>query len=167
MCYSIPYMPILGISQINLTLFESLKTASYTLYADKPAVVATDAFIPRRLSVKKMRAFLYFRSLRFAYSLGLTSFSSFSLADRIQASLILARSCVSCTIFNLLRSLKVLSLTEKYPNKFGISFVYSYLCRQLTASEPLQRLGFTGIRCESGTVPAAVSPFATVCLLHS
>ena len=104
---------------------------------------------------------------RLAFSLGLTSFSSFSLADRVQASLILARSCVSCTNFNLLRSLKVLSLTEKYPNKFGISFAYSYLCRQLTASEPLQRFGFTGIRCESGTVPAAVSPLAIVCLLHS
>lgn len=51
--------------------------------------------------------------------------------------------------------------------RFGISFSYTYLCRQLTVSRPLQRLGFTGIRCESGTVPAAVSPLATVCLLHS
>ena len=27
-------------------------------------------------------------------------------------------------------------------------------------------LGFTGIRCKSGTVPAAVSPYATMCLLR-
>ena len=59
------------------------------------------------LSVKKMQAFLYFRLLRFAFSLALTSSFSFSLAVRIQANLILARSCVSCTIFNLLRSLKI------------------------------------------------------------
>ena len=71
------------------------------------------------------------------------------------------------TNFNQLRTLKVLTLTEKYQSKLCISLVYSYLCRQLTASRPLQRLGFTGIRCESGTVPAAVSPLATVCLLHS
>ena len=37
---------------------------------------------------------------RFAFSLGLASLSSFSLATRTQASLVLARSCVSCTIFS-------------------------------------------------------------------
>ena len=37
----------------------------------------------------------------------------------------------------------------------------------LMVSEFMHELGFTGIRCKSGTVPAAVSPYATVCLLHS
>ena len=37
----------------------------------------------------------------------------------------------------------------------------------LMVSEFVHELGFTGIRCESGTVPAAVSPYAIVCLLHS
>ena len=37
---------------------------------------------------------------KFAFSLGLASLSSFSLATRTQASLVLARSCVSCTHFS-------------------------------------------------------------------
>ena len=37
----------------------------------------------------------------------------------------------------------------------------------LMVSEFMHELGFTGIRCKSGTVPAAVSPYATVCLLLS
>ena len=36
----------------------------------------------------------------FCSPLGLTSFSSFLLAVRVQTSLILTRSCVSCCIFN-------------------------------------------------------------------
>ena len=42
---------------------------------------------------KKTQAF-------FLFSLGLASLSSFSLATRTQASLVLARSCVSCCIFS-------------------------------------------------------------------
>ena len=53
-------------------------------------------------------------------------------------------------------------LKKECSNKFVFSFASSYLCRQLTASEPLQGLGFTGIRCKSGTVPAAVSPLVSV-----
>ena len=37
---------------------------------------------------------------KFTFSLGLASLSSFSLATRTQASLVLARSCVSCTHFS-------------------------------------------------------------------
>ena len=54
-----------------------------------------------------------FSLLRIAICVDLTSSSSFSLAERIQASLILARSCVSCTNFSLLRSLKIGFASEK------------------------------------------------------
>ena len=54
-----------------------------------------------------------FSLLSIAICADLTSSSSFSLAERIQASLILARSCVSCTNFSLLRSLKIGFASEK------------------------------------------------------
>ena len=78
----------------------------------------------------------------FAFSLALTPSSSFSLAAKVQASLTLARSCVGCTIFNLLRSFKIgctseplgrrpkiksKGLKSNTQNKFGISFGLHYL----------------------------------------
>ena len=67
------------------------------------------------LNSPAMRRFLgaTFSLLRIAICVDLTSSSSFSLAERIQASLILARSCVSCTNFSLLRSLKIGCVSEK------------------------------------------------------
>ena len=51
---------------------------------------------------KKYKYFLCLRSLRFCILLGLALLSSFSLAARTQANLVLARSCVRCCVFSLL-----------------------------------------------------------------
>ena len=51
---------------------------------------------------KKYKYFLCLRSLRFCILQGLALLSSFSLAARTQANLVLARSCVRCCIFSLL-----------------------------------------------------------------
>ena len=49
---------------------------------------------------------------KFGFSFGLASLSSFSLAERVHASMTIARSGVSCTNFNLLRSLKLGGASE-------------------------------------------------------
>ena len=81
--------------------------------------------------LRKYKCFLNIHSLIFDISLGLTSSSSFSLAERAQTGLRLLRgtkvpsvasnafiprclSCVSCSNFNLLRSLKVGCTSEKF-----------------------------------------------------
>ena len=118
----------------------SLRPANFVSASEKKLKTSFNFVESPPLSIEKKQAILYIRSLRFGFSLALTLFSSFSLAERVQASLILARSCVSCTIFtalpcifNLLRSLKIGGGSEKLKTSFGFSLALHYFCRRYGA----------------------------------
>ena len=75
---------------------------------------------------------------RFAFSLGLASLSSFSLATRTQASLVLARSCVSCTIFSdfvteIRRHLRTEGRWPKGKANTQINLVFRSICTHFSA----------------------------------
>ena len=66
---------------------------------------------------------------RFAFSLGLASLSSFSLATRIQASLVLARSCVSCTHFS-----DFVTEIRRHLRNTQINLVFRSICTNFAAA---------------------------------
>ena len=76
--------------------------------------------------LRKNEFFLNIHSSRFDISLALALLSSFSLAERVQASLTLARSCVSCTKF--MKHEDTLARCKYTKVNFAYSLAYSYLC---------------------------------------